>query len=90
MLELFAARGGMVVAGPSWSGAAPAADPHEVRKTGTGRLVVYKNAEPDPETLSKDLLSLLGRGNLGVRLFNASSVLLPPVSRILGGGCWYS
>ncbi|MBI4875949.1 MAG: hypothetical protein HY822_15035 [Acidobacteria bacterium] len=41
-----------------------------------GRVVEYKDDPPDPETLSRDLLDLLGPENLPVRLFNAASVLL--------------
>jgi hypothetical protein len=42
---------------------------------GPGRMVVYEQDPPDPETLSKDLLDLIGNQNLPVRLFNAASVL---------------
>jgi hypothetical protein len=42
---------------------------------GAGRIVVYKEDPPDPESLSKDLLDLIGNENLPVRLFNAASVL---------------
>ena len=53
-----------------------------------GQVVEFKGDPPDPETLSKDLLELVGNENLPVRLFNASSVLAqvsaaPDGSRLL-------
>lgn len=40
-----------------------------------GLLVAYQQDPPDPETLSKDLVDLIGNDNLPVRLFNVASVL---------------
>ena len=77
ILTVFAEKGGLVVIGPSWK-------PVEIDKnldfavlpTGNGRVVVYREEWPDPAGLSKDLVDLLGRDNLGVRLFRGASVLI--------------
>jgi hypothetical protein len=37
--------------------------------------VVYADDVPDPETLAKDMFGLIGRAELGVRLFNGPSVI---------------
>src|SRR5579885_2982128 len=42
---------------------------------GKGRLAIYKEEAPDPQALSHELPHLLGRENLGVRLFNVASVI---------------
>jgi hypothetical protein len=75
LLSGFAERGGLVVAGPSWGTPVPPEKEYVTQSLGQGRIVVYREEAPDPEALAKELLSLLGKGNLGMRLFNAPSVL---------------
>jgi len=84
LLETFAASGGLLVGGPAW-GPVPAGEGEYVeRQTGGGRVAVYRQDPPDPETVSKDLLDLLGRENLPVRLFNAASLLAQVTSGTAG------
>src|SRR5579885_2136650 len=72
----FAENGGLVMVGPSWK-------PVQVKENqeyalepcGKGRLAIYKEEAPDPQALSHELPHLLGRENLGVRLFNVASVI---------------
>jgi len=74
-LRQFAEQGGLVVAGPSWSSTPPTGADHVVSAAGKGRVVVYAGDPPDLEAVSRNMLSLLGRNNIGIRLFNAPSVL---------------
>jgi hypothetical protein len=83
-LRKFAARGGLAIVGPAWGEAVPGDKEFDVRPEGQGRIAVYRDDTPDPESLSKDVLYLLGKGNLGVRLFHALAVL-PAVSESAGG-----
>ena len=79
ILQDFAANGGMVMAGPSW-GDAPESEPFAEIPTGRGRVIVYK--DPDPETLARDLKEMLSDDDLGVIPFNVPSV----ITSTSGGG----
>ena len=72
LLQDFAESGGLVIAGPSW-GNAPKTEPFVEVPAGKGRVVVYK--DPDPETLARDLKELLSDDDLGVVPFNVPSVI---------------
>ena len=72
LLQEFAENGGVVLAGPSWGGA-PKTEPFAEVPTGKGRVVVYK--DPDPEALARDLKELLSDDDLGVVPFNVPSVI---------------
>jgi len=74
LLKTFAERGGLLVTGPSW-GAVPKDHDYLAQQLGKGQVIIYRDESPDPEGLSKNLLHLLGKGNLGIRLFNAPTVL---------------
>jgi hypothetical protein len=72
LLQDFAENGGLVIAGPSW-GNAPKTGPFVEVPAGKGRVVVYK--DPDPETLARDLKELLSDDDLGVVPFNVPSII---------------
>ena len=72
LLQDFAENGGLVIAGPSW-GDAPKTEPFAEVPTGKGRVVVYK--DPDPEAVAKDLKELLSDDDLGVVPFNVPSII---------------
>ena len=72
LLQDFAENGGLVIAGPSWGGA-PRTEPFAEVPTGKGRVVVYK--DPDPEAVARDLKELLSDDDLGVVPFNVPSVI---------------
>jgi hypothetical protein len=74
-LRNFTAEGGLAVVGPAWGEAVPRDKDFDERPSGKGRVVVYREDEPDPESLSKDVLHLIGKDNLGVRLFHSPSIL---------------
>lgn len=74
-LRAFAENGGLVVAGKSWGGEIVVGQRYVELIVGKGRIVVYKDDLPDPESVSKDLLYLMGEDSLGLRLFNVPSVL---------------
>lgn len=71
-LRDFAERGGVVVAGPSW-GDAPKDDSYAEIPVGRGRVVVYK--DPDPETVAKDMQDLLTPEVIGLNTFNVPSAI---------------
>lgn len=75
LLKTFAERGGLLVVGPSWGAAVPKDQDYLTQQLGKGQVIVYREESPDPEGLSKNLMHLLGKGNLGIRLFNAPTVL---------------
>jgi hypothetical protein len=75
LLDAFVENGGLLVAGPSWRGAAPGSTGYILRQLGRGTILAYTQNPTDPEALSKDLPDLLGKENLLVRLFNVPSVL---------------
>jgi hypothetical protein len=72
LLQDFAENGGLLIEGPSW-GAAPKTASFAEIKAGKGRVVVYK--DPDPEAVARDLKELLSDGDLGVVPFNVPSVI---------------
>jgi len=72
LLQDFVDNGGLVIAGPSWGGA-PKAEAFAEIPTGKGRVVVYK--DPDPETVARDLKEMLSDDDLGVVPFNVPSVI---------------
>lgn len=72
LLQEFAENGGLVIAGPSW-GNAPKTEPFAEVPAGKGRVVVYK--DPDPESVARDLKELLSDDDLGVVPFNVPSVI---------------
>ena len=72
LLQDFAEKGGLVIVGPSW-GDAPRKEPFAEIPAGKGRVVVYK--DPDPETVARDLKDLLSDEDLGVVPFNVPSVI---------------
>ena len=72
LLQEFAENGGLVITGPSWGGA-PKTEPFAEVLAGKGRVVVYKN--PDPEAVARDVKELLSDDDLGVVPFNVPSVI---------------
>jgi hypothetical protein len=72
LLQEFAEQGGLVIAGSSWGGA-PKTEPFAEVPAGQGRVVVYK--DPDPEAVTRDLKELLSDDDLGVVPFNVPSVI---------------
>ena len=72
LLQEFAEKGGVVVAGPSW-GNPPREDGYDERPAGKGRVVVYK--DPDPETVARDMKDLLSQDEMGIVAFNVPSVI---------------
>ena len=74
MLRTFAENGGLVVAGPSW-GDPPKDKPYAEFTLGKGRVAVYKDEPPDPESVARDMQELLSPEEMGVSAFNVPSVL---------------
>jgi hypothetical protein len=72
LLQDFAENGGLVIAGSSWGGA-PTTEPFAEVPVGKGRVLVYK--DPDPESVAKDVKELLSDDDLGVAPFNVPSVI---------------
>jgi len=72
LLQAFAENGGAVFVGPSWGGA-PQNEPFAEVPAGTGRIVVYK--DPDPQAFARDLKEQLSDDDLGVVPFNVPSVI---------------
>jgi hypothetical protein len=70
----FAEEGGLVLGGPSW-GTPPKEQSYTIEAAGEGEVAVYKEAEPDPEAVARDLNDLLSAEDLGVSVSNAPSVL---------------
>jgi hypothetical protein len=70
----FAERGGLVVAGPSW-GDPPKDDPYSELPLGKGRVAVYKEDPPNPESVAKDMLDLLDPEVMGLSVFNVPSAI---------------
>ncbi len=76
VLSAFIEKGGLAVVGPSWKQVEiPKNQGFAIVPEGKGRVVVYRDEWPEPGSLAKDLVDLLGRDNLGVRLFRVASVL---------------
>ena len=74
ILQSFAESGGLVVTGRSWGGPSQESDYAEVL-IGKGRVVVYKDDPPEPETVARDLLDLMEPEVIGLSAFNVPSVL---------------
>ena len=74
VLHDFAEKGGLVIAGPSW-GDPPTKDAFVEISLGKGRVVVYKDNPPDPESVARDMLDLLDPEIMGLTVFNVPSVL---------------
>jgi hypothetical protein len=72
LLQDFAENGGLVIVGPSWGGA-PKTELFAELPAGKGRIIVYK--DPDPEAVARDLMELLSDDELGVVPFNVPSVI---------------
>ena len=72
LLQDFAENGGLVIAAPSW-GSAPKTEPFAELPVGKGRVVVYK--DPNPDSVARDLKELLSDDDLGVVPFNVPSVI---------------
>lgn len=70
----FAEKGGLVVAGPSW-GDPPKDDPYAEVRLGKGRVAVYKEDPPNPESVAKDMLDLLEPEVMGLSVFNVPSAI---------------
>jgi hypothetical protein len=75
LLTAFAEKGGLVVGGPAWSTVPPTKSEYGTVSVGAGRVVVYAEESPDPESVARDLVDLIGYENMPVRLFNVASVL---------------
>ena len=73
VLRDFAEKGGVVVAGPSW-GNPPKEESYAEIAVGKGRVVVYK--DPDPESVARDMKDLLSHHELGVVPFNVPPVIV--------------
>lgn len=75
ILGQYAQAGGVLVVGSSWQKVdIPEHQDLLVRAAGTGRVALVRD-EADPGEVAKSLVDLIGRDNLGVRLFRAASVL---------------
>lgn len=74
ILRTFAEKGGLVITGPWW-GNAPTETDYASAAAGKGRIVVYKDEPPDPETVARDMLDLLEPEVAGLAVFNVPSVL---------------
>ncbi len=72
VLQDFAENGGVVVSGPSW-GNAPKEEAYAELPAGKGRVVVYR--DPDPESVARDMKDLFSQAELGVVPFNVPSVI---------------
>ncbi|HUJ23260.1 MAG TPA: hypothetical protein VLX58_17125 [Bryobacteraceae bacterium] len=70
----FAENGGLVVSGPSW-GDPPKDDPYSEIPLGKGRVAVYKEDPPNPESLAKDMQDLLEPEVMGLSVFNVPSAI---------------
>jgi hypothetical protein len=75
-LTAFTEAGGLLLVGPSWKKVAvKKGEEFALEPIGKGRLAIYADEAPDPQALSHELPHLLGRENLGLRIFNVSSVI---------------
>ena len=74
MLEKFANDGGMVMIGPSW-GRAPKDQAYRIAAFDKGEVAVFKEATPDPESVSRNINDMLVTEEQGAAFFNAPSVL---------------
>ena len=74
VLRAFAENGGLVVAGPWW-GDAPKDDAYAELPLGKGRVAVYKEDPPNPETVARDLVDLLEPEVMGLSVFNVPTAI---------------
>ncbi len=74
VLRNFAEQGGVLITGPSWGGA-PKDEEYAGVPAGKGRVIVYRDDPPDPETVARDMVDLLEPESMGLSLFNVPSVL---------------
>jgi hypothetical protein len=74
LLSDFAEQGGLVVAGPSW-GDPPNDDAYAEVHLGKGRVAVYKESPPTPESVAKDMPDLLEPEVMGLSVFNVPSTI---------------
>jgi hypothetical protein len=74
-LQAFAEKGGLVLAGRAWGGEIAKGQDFTELSVGQGRIVVFNDDLPEPEWLSKKMVSLL-EDDLNMRLFNVPSVLI--------------
>jgi hypothetical protein len=72
VLTDFVEKGGLLVASPSWGGP-PKDERYVQRSLGKGRLVTYKDS--DPESVAHDLRDLLSQEEMGITAFNVPSVI---------------
>jgi hypothetical protein len=70
----FAEKGGLIVAGPSW-GNAPKDESYTEVRLGKGRVAIYKDDPPNPESVAKDLPDLLEPEVIGFSVFNVPSAI---------------
>ena len=88
LLVGFVQTGGLLVVGPSWQKVEfPEHQNFVVVPAGKGRVVVFRE-DSDPSELAKSLVDLIGRDNLGVRLFRAASVLNHMTAARRAQTCW--
>jgi hypothetical protein len=75
LLKDYVMEGGLLIGGPAWAPAPAGAGDYFAQESGKGRTVTFRDDPPDPDDLARGLPSLIGRNNLGIRLFNGPSVL---------------
>jgi hypothetical protein len=74
LLSAFAAKGGLIMSGPSWGGA-PKEQSYTMVAVEQGEVAVYKDDPPDPDAVARDINDLVDTPDLGVSVFNAPSVV---------------
>jgi hypothetical protein len=72
LLRTFAEAGGVVFAGTAF-GTVPKDERYVEEGAGKGRLVIYK--DPDPESVARDVKDLLSVEESGIAVFNAPSII---------------
>jgi hypothetical protein len=72
VLSAFAEKGGLLVAGPAW-GAVAQGETSSERPLGKGRVIVYK--DPEPESIAREMRDLLSLEEAGMIAFNVPAVL---------------
>ncbi|HYM09043.1 MAG TPA: hypothetical protein VEU11_21005 [Terriglobales bacterium] len=73
-LRDFAEKGGLVLAGPWW-GNPPKDEPYVEVPLGRGRVAIYKDDPPNPESLAKDIPDLLAPEVIGLSAFNVPTAI---------------
>jgi hypothetical protein len=74
VLRDFAERGGLVLAGPWW-GDPPKDEPYSEVALGKGRVAIYKDDPPNPESVAKDIPDLLAPEVIGLSAFNVPTAI---------------